>query len=64
VIGMKVSKEYICHGEGNVIAHHLTLRALTAIEQQRLALPHDRERGDVALHRRARRGSAEEAKGE
>ena len=49
MIGMKVSKEYISHGKGHVIAHHLTLRTLAAVEQQRFALTHERESGNVAL---------------
>jgi hypothetical protein len=42
----------------------LTLRAFAAIEHQRLALAMNRERRDVALDGRARRGCTEEANAE
>jgi hypothetical protein len=61
---MKVCEKHVGDGERYVVAHHLTLRSFAAIEQQRFALAHERERGDVPLDGGPRSGSAEKAKAE
>jgi len=64
VIGMKVREEDICNRERDVVTHHLALRSLAAVEEQRLTLAHDGQRGDVALDGRARGRGSKEAKAE
>jgi len=64
VVGVKVRKKDICHRERDVVTHHLALRSLAAVEEQRLAFAHERQRGDVALDGRARGRGSEEAKAE
>ena len=64
VVGVEVREEDVGERERDAVAHHLPLRALAAVEQQRLALAHDGERGDVAFDGGARGGGAEETEGE
>jgi hypothetical protein len=61
---MKVGEEDVVQTERHPVTHHLPLRALAAVEQQRLSLAHDGERRNVALDRGTRRGGAEQAEGE
>ena len=60
VIGVHVGKEDVLERERDPVSHHLTLGAFAAIEHQRLAFAVERERGDVALDGRTRRGCPEE----
>src|SRR4029079_5576035 len=60
VVGVHVGEEDVLEREGHSISHHLSLRALAAVEHQRLAPPVNRERRHVALDGWARRGRAEE----
>src|SRR5688572_3912572 len=64
VVSVEVRKENVAQRERHAVAHHLSLRYFTAVEQHRLSLAHQSDRGDVALHRRAGRGRAEEDYGE
>jgi hypothetical protein len=64
VVGVKVREENVAQRERHVVAHHLPLRPLAAIEEQRLPLAHERERCDVTLDGGPRRGSPEQADGE
>ena len=64
VIGVEVREEQILERERHAVAHHLALRTFSAVEQQRLPLSHERDRGDIAFHRRTRRGRAEQTNGE
>jgi hypothetical protein len=41
VVGVHVREEDVVEGEAGAEAHHLPLRALAAVEQQRIALPLD-----------------------
>ena len=49
MIGVKVREKDLGQGEAHPKAHHLALGAFAALEQQRLALAHQGEAGDVAL---------------
>src|SRR5205807_3767384 len=59
MVGVKMREEDLGQGEAHPVAHHLALGALAALEQERLALAHQRHRGDVALHGGTGGGSAE-----
>src|SRR4029079_9465852 len=64
VIGVHVGEEDVLERERHSVSHHLSLRALAAVEHQRLALSMDRERTHVALDGWARRRRAEETNAE
>jgi hypothetical protein len=49
VVGMKVGEEDVAEGERDPVAHHLTLRALPAVDEERLALAYDGNRRDIPL---------------
>ena len=60
VVGVHVGEEDVLERERHAVSHHLSLRALAAVEHQRLALSVNRERRHVALDGWARRGRTEE----
>src|SRR5437764_14822873 len=64
MIGVKMREEDLGQSEAHPVAHHLALRALAALEQERLALAHERHRGDVAPHGGASGGGAEKRYGQ
>src|SRR5262249_29149351 len=49
MVGVIVRDEQILDRETGAVAHHLPLRAFTAIEEQQLALALHHQRGDVAV---------------
>ena len=61
MIGMEVREEDVLEGERHAVAHHLSLRALAAIEEQGLTFAHHCDGRNVALDRGAGGGSAEQA---
>src|SRR2546430_11192771 len=63
MISVKMREENLGQREAHPVAHHLALGALAALEQERLALAHQRHRGDVAFHGGARGGGAEKRYG-
>src|SRR5256885_16211772 len=52
-------EENLGQRKAHPVAHHLALRALAALEQERLTLAYQRHRRDVALHGGAGGGGAE-----
>src|SRR5437764_15467592 len=50
MVRVKMREEDLGQGKAHAVAHHLALRTLATLEQERLALAHQRHRGDVALH--------------
>jgi hypothetical protein len=52
-------EEDVVHGEAGSEAHHLAMRAFTAIEQHQVAVSLDRESADITANRGQARGSAE-----
>ena len=64
VVAVEMRDEHIVQRERDAVPHHLPLRSLAAIEEQRLALADHRERGDVALDRWPCGAGTEEAYGE
>jgi hypothetical protein len=62
VVCVEMREENVTERERDAEAHHLPLRPFAAIEEQGLPFAHERHGGDVALHRRARRGRAEKPK--
>lgn len=57
---MEVGEKDLGQGEAHAVAHHLALRSLAALEQQRLAAARNHQGGNAALDRRPRGGGAEE----
>ena len=55
VVDVHVRKKNVAQREGDAVAHHLALGALSAVEQERLAFTNDRDRADTPLDGRARR---------
>jgi hypothetical protein len=49
VVGVRVREEDVGEGERHAVAHHLPLRPLAAVDEDRLALAHHGDRRDVAL---------------
>src|SRR6267143_1919781 len=64
MIGVEVGEEDLGERERHPKAHHLALGALATLEQQRLALSLQGQRGDVALHGGPGGGRAEKGDGE
>ena len=58
---MGVRKKEILEREGDPVAHHLALRTFATIEQKRLSLPNDGERGDPPLDGGAGGGGTQKA---
>ena len=61
MIGVEVREEDVVEIEGDSVAHHLALRALTTIEEERLSFAEKRDRGDVPFDGWSGGGSAEES---
>src|SRR5213595_1603848 len=59
MVGVKMREEDLGQRKTHPVAHHLALRALAALEQERLTLADQRHRGDVAFHGGAGGGGAE-----
>src|SRR5690606_30621737 len=59
MVGVHVREEDVTDREARLEPHHLTLRALAAIEEHLLALTVEVDRTDVAADRRAAGGGAE-----
>ena len=59
VIRVEMREEDVGQREPHPVAHHLALGAFAAVEQQEIAIPVQRDRGDVALHCGASRRGAE-----
>ena len=64
VVAVEVGEEDVGHREPHAVPHHLPLRALPAVEQQRLALALERDGRHRPLHRGPRRRRAEKGEGE
>ncbi len=60
VIGVKVSHEYVPDREARAVTHHLALRSLSTIKEERVPLSLEGDRSSVAAYCRSRRGGAEE----
>src|SRR2546422_9727813 len=50
VIRVEIGKEDLGQREAHAVAHHLALRALAALEEQRLAFAHEGDTGDIPFH--------------
>jgi len=61
VIDVHVGEEDVAQGKADRVAHHLPLRPLATVEQERFALADNGERRDPAFDGRSRCGSSEEA---
>src|SRR5579872_6099569 len=64
MIAVEVRKKDVRERERDAVAHHLPLRAFAAIEQQRLSLADDGERGNAAFDRWTGRGRTEKSNGQ
>jgi hypothetical protein len=61
VVRVKVREKNVVNVEGDSVAHHLALRALAAIEQERFSFAEQRDGGHVPFDGWSRSGSAEES---
>jgi hypothetical protein len=60
MIRMHVRHEDRFHGEARGVAHHLPLRALSAVEEEHIPFPLDGKRAHVPAHGGPGGGGAEE----
>ena len=58
---MEVREKDVVDVEGDPVAHHLALRALTAVEQESFSFAEERDGGDVPFNGWPGSGSAEES---
>jgi hypothetical protein len=61
VVSVKVGEENVVDVEGDSVAHHLALRAFTAIEEKGFSFAEKCDRGDVPFDGWSRSGSAKES---